>query len=77
MEILLQSDKFTIWHEPDDKNYRFFEHNEQGGDYAGGMWFENNELVDYDGVFELPYEVIKLMLDNGYDMSYCADEDNV
>ena len=31
-----------------------------------GLWFENNTLVDYDGVFELPKEAIKLIRSNGF-----------
>ncbi len=26
-----------------------------------GLWFEGKELVDYDGVFELPTEAVKLI----------------
>lgn len=26
---------------------------------AGGLWFEDDRLIDYDGVFELPKEVIE------------------
>jgi hypothetical protein len=26
-----------------------------------GLWFEKRELVDYDGVFELPKELIKMI----------------
>jgi len=32
-----------------------------------GLWFNGNEEVeDYDGVFELPTEALKLIRDNGY-----------
>ncbi len=31
-----------------------------------GLWFEGRELVDYDGVFELPTEAVKLIRKGGY-----------
>lgn len=31
-----------------------------------GLTFDNKVLVDYDGVFSLPSEAIKLLRDNGY-----------
>lgn len=33
-----------------------------------GLWFEDDEktLADYDGVFALPTEAIKLLTDNGF-----------
>lgn len=40
----------------------YFEHNERGDDWAGGLWFDPfKELVDYDGVFELPSEVVNAL----------------
>jgi len=42
---------------------------ESGGDewYAeGGLWFNNKELVDYDGVYCLPISVIKMLQQLGY-----------
>ena len=46
---------------------------ETGGNewYAeGGLWFDNKELTDYDGVFELPQPVINKLKELGYDTSY-------
>jgi len=41
------------------------------GEYeVGGLWFEENELTDYDGVFELPKELIEYLEKQGYDMEY-------
>lgn len=38
-----------------------------GGHYAEiGLWFEGNELSDYDGVFCLPREVGEMLKDAGY-----------
>jgi len=31
-----------------------------------GLWFDGKTLVDYDGVFELPKEAIKLIRKAGY-----------
>lgn len=38
-----------------------------------GLWFEGNELVDYDGVFELPKELIDFLIKEGYNMEYVED----
>ncbi len=37
--------------------YGYFEHNELGDECGGGLWFINNALTDYDGVYELPKQV--------------------
>lgn len=34
-----------------------------------GLTFEGNKLVDYDGCFELPNEVIEMLKSMGYDTS--------
>ena len=39
------------------RQYGYFEHDEWGDECGGGLWFENNALVDYDGVACLPKEV--------------------
>ena len=44
----------------------YFEHEEYGDEYGGGLWFEGKNLVDYDGVFELPKEVIQALRDLGF-----------
>ena len=36
-----------------------------------GLWFDGKDLVDYDGVFALPDEVIEMLEDAGYNV----DED--
>lgn len=55
----------------------YFEHDRQGMDYGGGLWFEGSsqnasgdagrklELVDYDGVFQLPTEVFEALRNHG------------
>lgn len=47
-------------------NYGYFEHNELGDESAGGIWFEDKEVSDYDGVFALPADVVKALRDNGF-----------
>lgn len=49
--------------------YGYFEHNIYGG--GGGLWFEDNddseiELIDYDGVFELPGPVLDILREGGF-----------
>jgi len=44
---------------------------ESGGEdfYAsGGLWFKNNRLVDYDGVFCLPDEILDKLEEHGYNV---------
>lgn len=47
-------------------NYGYFEHNELGDGSAGGIWFEDKEVSDYDGVFALPADVVMALRDNGF-----------
>jgi hypothetical protein len=56
--------------------YGYFEHIVQGDERAGGLWFEKVshecpagfyiDLVDYDGVFALPIQVIYALREAGY-----------
>lgn len=41
-----------------EREYGYFEHQTHGDEVAGGLWFDGNSLMDYDGVFELPGEVV-------------------
>ena len=54
--------------------YGYFEHDQLGDEFGGGLWFEGKRLIDYDGVFELPQQVIKELEANGYSMEYAKDE---
>jgi hypothetical protein len=36
----------------------------------GGLWFDENELTDYDGVFSLPEQLITFLEEQGYNMEY-------
>jgi len=57
----------------EDPNVYYFEHNVWGDLKAGKLWFEKGTLIDYDGVWELPLEVVDLMEKDGWDMSYAMD----
>lgn len=46
---------------------------EENDEFGGGLWFEGKELQGYDGVFELPSEVIIKLEELGYDCSYAKD----
>lgn len=46
--------------------YGYFEHEEHGDEYAGGLWFSDNNLVDYDGVFELPLVIYEGLHEHGF-----------
>lgn len=36
----------------------------------GGLWFDEKELVDYDGVFELPEEILDKLEEWGFNVEY-------
>lgn len=36
--------------------------------FEGGLWFEEKEVVDYDGIYELPKEVKLAIRDMGYEI---------
>jgi len=69
-----ETKNYNLWFEQAN-DYVYFEHDKEGDNDAGGMWFNNKELVDYDGVFELPKEVIEYMEKEGYNMDYAKDLD--
>lgn len=51
-------------------NYGYFEHNTQGDDYGGGLWFSlvdnKMELADFDGMSLLPKEIVTRLREAGY-----------
>ena len=61
-----------------DHFHGYFEHNEHGDELAGELWFENNELIDFDGVFFLPKEVAITLKEAGFtvDISHFCLTDN-
>jgi len=59
-------------------SYGYFEHNEYGEEIGGGLWFEDGALVDYDGTFELPMEVLIELRDNrGVKIDKAFDKDEI
>jgi len=60
----------------DDRKHGWFEHNEYGDEYGGGLWFKDNELVDYDGIAGyLPAEILDVLEAEGFnvdEMRYSA-----
>ncbi len=72
---IIELKHYTIY-PTDEDNRLYFEHNELGDESSGCMWFDINNLntlVDYDGVFDLPKEIVRHMKSLGYDMSYADD----
>ena len=61
-----QTDNFTveIFNETPLRGY--FEHNELGDNCAGELLFDGKALVDYDGVFALPMEVVTALREYGW-----------
>ena len=60
-----ENDRYTVAVSTIDR-YGYFQNNITGTE--GGLWFERLEggvlaLVDYDGVFELPREVVQTLRD--------------
>lgn len=47
-------------------NYGYWEFKD--GSEGGGLWFDNNELVDYDGHYILPKSVVNALRDYGYEL---------
>lgn len=56
-----------------EQQYGYFEHDELGDEMGGGLWFENNELVDFDGVYELPKKVIEGIEQLGFNADYAKE----
>lgn len=68
----INTGKFTVQIDS-AANYGYFEHNFSGEDYSGGLWFENGELIDYDGVTELPQSVITAIEKLGFNADYAKE----
>lgn len=65
----LSTEKFEIKVSP-LTSYGYFEHNRLGDECGGGLWFDGDMLVDYDGVSDLPRSVEQALRDAGYYMSW-------
>lgn len=67
--IVLHNAKFQIGIH-DDNRHGWFEHNDYGDEYGGGLWFHKGALVDYDGIAGyLPKEVLDTIEAQGFDVS--------
>lgn len=55
------TDNFTVEIFDETPLRGYFEHNELGDNCAGELLFAGLSLIDYDGVFELPKEVIQAL----------------
>ena len=55
------TDNFTVEIFDETPLCGYFEHNEIGDECAGELLFDGLRLIDYDGVFELPKEVIQAL----------------
>lgn len=53
------------------QEYGYFEHHRYGDEQGGGLWFEGKTLVDADGTFSVPLEIVKFLREQGF----VVDED--
>lgn len=58
-----ETKNFTVSMDEDEPGRGWFEHHKYGDEYGGGLWYDiySEVLIDYDGVFELPMEVISAL----------------
>jgi len=71
----IQIKDFEINIDSDGEGY--FEHDKFGEELGGSLQFENCELVDFDGVLNLPKEVIEGIIKLGYTIKedqFCIEE---
>jgi len=57
MSWLYETVNYYIWPTENSATY-YFEHKRLGDDEAGRIWVKDNLIIDYDGVFELPKEIL-------------------
>lgn len=54
-----------------------FEHTELGEEGGGGgLWFDGDHLVDYDGVYSLPAGVVAICEAKGFNMDYAKETED-
>lgn len=60
----INTKNFTIhfFNEKDGVTQGAFEHGRYGEDVGGGLWVKQSELIDYDGVHNLPEEVVEALV---------------
>lgn len=65
------------WSEIDTATHSWehmWDENDDGESYTSGNYVtDGNSVVDYDGVFELPAQVVFLLIRAGYDVSEIWD----
>ncbi len=54
-----------IWVD-NDTHRGYFEHQHYGEDLGGVLWFSKKTLIDYDGVYALPADVIAGIRELGF-----------
>ena len=59
-EVVIHDDSYASFEVWDDPTNGYENHEE------GGVWLEDNKIVDYDGVVELPFGVKKTLKSIGY-----------
>lgn len=69
-----QSPEWTVFVDEDGGPVGF-EHTQFGDEGgSGGLWFDGTNLVDYDGVYNLPNGVIEICEHIGFNMDYAKDD---
>ncbi len=60
-----------------DRKHGWFEHHEHGEEYGGGLWFENEVVVDYDGIGGyLPAEILEALETEGFKVDDMRPEED-
>lgn len=62
-DLTLSNQRYTIEIDTTEQ-YGYFQNNQTGTE--GGLWFDGSELIDYDGVAELPPAVERALKSAGY-----------
>ena len=71
--IVIHTKRFEIGIHDEDKGmphrHGWFEHNDYGDEYGGGLWFKDGVLVDYDGIADyLPAEILDTLEGQGFNV---------
>lgn len=61
----LSTERYTVQIDT-TAQYGYFQNDTTGTE--GGLWFADNALIDYDGVFELPNEVFSALTTANYNL---------
>lgn len=69
----MHTTRFGIWYDTRpvlEVDQLWFEHKKYGDEFAGGLWFDKGEFIDYDGCGVLPAEILEALEALGFD---CID----